>query len=555
MTDLEPTSYDVVIIGAGINGAGLFRDLSEQGVACLILDKGDFGSGTSAAPSRMIHGGLKYLETGEFGLVAQSTYERNLLLKNAAHLVHPLPTMIPLYSWFKGVGAAARTFLGAKASSRSRGAAIVKMGLMLYDFYGRRARVMPRHQVMSRKRALSEFPSLTPRVVAMGGYYDAAVTAPERLVTELISDGLAANPASRALNWTALTGHEGGALQFTGPEGAGAAKAGIVINAAGPWIDRVNALFGINGKYIGGTKGSHIILDHPALLAELDGRMIYFEADDGRILLVYPYLGKVLVGTSDIPFDRPDEVVCMPEEIDYFFEQLRDVLPGQSFDRSQIVYTYSGIRPLPNSDGLPPRLISRDHSTPTDAPSEGRPFPVISLVGGKWTTFRGFAEEVADDVLMRLGRVRRVSTAELPIGGGRDLPAPDARPAWIARVAEASGAAPDRVETLLVRYGATADAVARAEGAAPQMIGNSSYSAEEIRWLCAHEHVVHLEDIVLRRTMVAFTGNVTGEVLAGMAEAAAAELGWDAGRMQAEIDRVKERLAARHRVTLEGARA
>ena len=131
ITAINDTEIDVVIIGAGINGAGLFRDLCEQGVRCLIVDKGDYGSGTSAAPSRLIHGGLKYLETGEFGLVAQSTLERNLLLKNAPHTVTPLPTVIPIFSWTKGIWPALRTLFGATSAPRSRGALLIKAGLMI----------------------------------------------------------------------------------------------------------------------------------------------------------------------------------------------------------------------------------------------------------------------------------------------------------------------------------------------------------------------------------------------------------------------------------------
>ena len=159
---------DVLILGAGINGAGLFRDLCAQGLRCVIVDKGDFGSGTSAAPSRLIHGGLKYLETGEFGLVAQSTLERNLLLRNAPHLVSALPTVIPIFSWWRGVGAALRTLFGSTSAPRSRGAVLIKIGLVLYDLYGARSRVMPRHRMFSRKRALREMPALCamPFIVA-----------------------------------------------------------------------------------------------------------------------------------------------------------------------------------------------------------------------------------------------------------------------------------------------------------------------------------------------------------------------------------------------------
>ena len=190
-------AFDVVIIGAGVNGAGLYRDLCAQGLRCLIVDKGDFGSGTSAAPSRLIHGGLKYLETGEFRLVAESTYERNLLLRNAPHLVKPLPTLIPIFSWTKGIGAALRTLLGSTTAPRSRGALLVKAGLAMYDFYGRRARVMPRHRMFSRARALDEVPALTPRIAAVGRYHDATVTAPERLVLELYRTARGSRPGPR----------------------------------------------------------------------------------------------------------------------------------------------------------------------------------------------------------------------------------------------------------------------------------------------------------------------------------------------------------------------
>jgi glycerol-3-phosphate dehydrogenase len=135
---------DVLILGAGINGAGLFRDLCEQGLRVVVMDKADFGSGTSAAPSRLIHGGIKYLETGEFRLVAQSTLERNLLLRNAPHCVRPLPTVIPIFSWLKGIPAALRTLAGSTTAPRSRGAVLIKIGLALYDLYGARHRVMPR---------------------------------------------------------------------------------------------------------------------------------------------------------------------------------------------------------------------------------------------------------------------------------------------------------------------------------------------------------------------------------------------------------------------------
>jgi glycerol-3-phosphate dehydrogenase len=538
---------DILILGAGINGAGLFRDLCEQGLTCVIADKGDFGSGTSAAPSRLIHGGIKYLETGEFRLVAQSTLERNLLLKNAPHSVTALPTVIPIFSWLKGIPAALRTLFGSTTAPRSRGAVLIKAGLAIYDFYGSRHRVMPRHALWSRARALREIPPLTPRIVAAGTYYDAKVSHPERLVLDLVLDGLAANPDSRAFNHCTLTGTDGDTVHLTAPDGTAMAfRPQIVVNAAGPWIDAVNLQLGAETRLIGGTKGSHILLDHPQLLRALNGRMIYFEADDGRICLVFDYLGRALVGSTDIRADDPDSVRCEEDEVAYFLQALRALLPGLTFDDSQIVYAYSGIRPLPRSDGTAAGLISRDHSAPVLEPDGTRRFPIVSLVGGKWTTFRGFAEEVADSLLARLDRPRRISTQGLPIGGGRDYPADPA--GWAAAVAARTGSNPPRLMQLLPRYGSrAADLAAFEDGRAVPLPDAPDVTEAEIGWILRHERVVHLSDLVLRRSDLAVTGRLTSVALQRMADLAAGALGWDAARRDAELADTRAQLENRHR--------
>jgi glycerol-3-phosphate dehydrogenase len=545
---------DVLILGAGINGAGLFRDLCEQGLRAVIADKGDFGSGTSAAPSRLIHGGIKYLETGEFRLVAQSTLERNLLLRNAPHCVHPLPTVIPIFSWLKGIPAALRTLFGSTTAPRSRGAVLIKIGLALYDFYGARHRVMPRHALWSKARALREIPPLSPDVVAAGTYYDATVTHPERLVLELLQDGVRASPGSEALNYAELLGTDGTVVRVRTSERVERTfRPRIVVNAAGPWIDQVNATLGAPSHLIGGTKGSHILLDHPELVRALGGRMLYFEADDGRICLVFDYLGRALVGSTDTRAADPDTVRCEDDEIDYFLQSLRGLLPGLSFDRSQIVYAYSGIRPLPASDSTAPGLISRDHSAPIAEPAGTRAWPVVSLVGGKWTTFRGFAEEVADTVLARLGQPRLRNTRELPIGGGRAFPAdPAARARWIEDAAGETSAAPDRAATLLDRYGTTARALLAHEAAnpAPSLADAPDYTLAEMDWIVRNENVVHLEDLVMRRTALAITGRLSRRDLESIADMAAAALGWVPARREAELATTLTNLIERHRVRL-----
>ncbi len=552
MTDTA-TQVDVLIVGGGINGAGVFRDLCEQGLTCAIVDKGDFGSGTSAAPSRLIHGGLKYLETGEFRLVAESTYERNLLLANAPHLVKPLPTLIPILSWTEGVWAALRTLCGSTTAPRGRGAVLIKIGLSIYDHFGKRARRMPRHAMLSRSRARAQIPALTPRIKAVGAYYDAAVTGPERLVLELVQDGLSASPASQALNWSGVVGQRSGIVSIARPDGTTMLlRPRHVVNAAGPWIDRVNASLGTETALIGGTKGSHILLDHPELMAQLDGRMIYFEGSDGRILLVFPYLGRALVGSTDIPADDPDRIFCTEDETAYFMQALRGLLPGLAFHNNQIVFAYTGLRPLPNSAGVAPGLISRDHSMPVLDATDARPFPVVSLVGGKWTTFRAFSAQVADLVLADLGRARRRATDDLAIGGGRDWPDGEtARDVWVARVARQTGGQSARLRVLLDRYGTTAEHVAMHEGATPDPLPDApDFTAQEIDWIALNERVEHLQDILLRRTPLAITGRLTPPLCDRICATAGVALGWDKARMASEMDQTRAVLRDRHGVQI-----
>ncbi|MBN8954622.1 MULTISPECIES: glycerol-3-phosphate dehydrogenase/oxidase [unclassified Rhizobium] len=554
-SQLQDGDIDVVILGAGVNGAGVFRDLSVQGVNCLIVDKSDFGSGTSAAPSRLIHGGLKYLETGEFRLVAQSALERNLLLKNAPHCVEALPTFVPIFSWMRGIPAALRTLMGSTTAPRSRGAVLIKIGLALYDFFGSRNRVMPRHRFLLKGRALKEMPHVTPEIVAGGIYYDAKISRPERLVFELVNDGLEANKGSLAANATKLVSAVDGTLTFQRSDGyAFSVKPKLVVNAAGPWIDHVNTALGAPAHLIGGTKGSHILLDHPELVRSLNGHMIYFEADDGRICLVYGYLGQALVGSTDIPCDDPDNVRCEEPEIEYFLDSVRSLLPSLRFDRSQVTYSYSGIRPLPASDASSPGLISRDHSAPVFEPQAGRPFPIISLVGGKWTTFRGFAEEVADMVLTRLQRTRKTSTERLAIGGGRDFPmTSDERANWIKSVAAKTGVEASRADELLSRYGTTATEIFahQSDYSDNQRIsGAQRHSVREIDWIARQELVVHLSDIVFRRSTMAIEGLLTIQGLREIGAIAAAARNWDSQRLAEEIDDVIALLSKLHGQTL-----
>ncbi len=544
----------VLIIGGGINGAGTFRDLALQGVDCLIVDKGDWCSGTSAAPSRLIHGGLKYLETGEFRLVAESARERNLLLRNAPHLVKPLPTVVPIHSIFGGIGPSVARFFGRKAKLADRGLLIVELGMALYDWLGRRRRSMPRHRVSLRKATRRRFPAMAP-TLATATYYDARVTQAERLCFELVADGEAAHPGARSLNHVAVTGTADGRVtmtdRLTGRSVTVAPK--IVVNAAGPWIDRVNGSVGINKRYIGGTKGSHLVVDDPELVRALDGHMIYFGSADGRICLVYPFFGRALIGSTDIKADEPDMVTCTDAETDYMLAMVGEVFPGVALSRDKIVYRYAGIRPLPAADVDDPGEISRDHSVGRDR-LPGSAVPVLSLVGGKWTTFRAFAAQVTDEVLAELGLTRRISTEAVPIGGGRDFPlAPADRIAWIERVARQQAIDPVRADVLLDRYGSTAEDMLKSRSSRSDLPLASlpDYGRAEVSAVIRHEQVVDLEDLLFRRLPVAVSGRLTAAVVAEVADIAAETLGWSDAERDRQIGHLGEQAQRSHEVSLD----
>ncbi|MDE3084761.1 MAG: FAD-dependent oxidoreductase, partial [Verrucomicrobiota bacterium] len=201
---MQPFTTDVLILGGGINGAGLLRELALNGVDALLIDKADFAAGATSASSRMIHGGLRYLENGEFHLVREALRERNRLLKNAPHAVKPLPTTIPIFSRWSGFANAAKKFFAAHEKPSKRGAAPIKIGLTLYDLFSGRDRILPLHHFSSRAAALRKRPQLHPDIVCTATYYDAWVALPERLCLELIDDACALHPGAVAINYCSV---------------------------------------------------------------------------------------------------------------------------------------------------------------------------------------------------------------------------------------------------------------------------------------------------------------------------------------------------------------
>ncbi|MCY3019773.1 MAG: FAD-dependent oxidoreductase, partial [Planctomycetota bacterium] len=463
------------------------------------------------------------------------------LLDNAAHYVAPLKTTIPLLSWFGGLLRSALIFAGFSIRPGSRGVVPVKFGLWFYDFVTRKDRKTPTHYLTSKADSLREIPGLHTGIAATATYWDAWITQTERLCIEMLQDAARTNPRSRALNYVSLEGIKKGAVLLkdllSGQTLTVTPR--IVVNATGAWVDLTNAILGLQTRYMGGTKGSHLVVDNSQLHQSLRDRMVYYQHDDGRVCIVFPFLDKVIMGSTDIRVDDPDKATCTNDEIEYMLTTLRSVFPGIQVQRDQIVFTFCGVRPLPAAGVGVTANISRGHSVRVIEADEDRQFPIYCLIGGKWTTFRAFAQQVGDTILARLTVKRKCDTVRLPIGGGKDFPS-DAqkRAEWIKRVAGKSGLTEERIAVLLERYGTAAEEYATGANTEAERPLKTlpAYTVGEIERIASSEYVVHLADIVNRRSLIALLGDARKEALQELAEIAGNVLHWDDARKQQEAE-------------------
>jgi glycerol-3-phosphate dehydrogenase len=500
----------------------------------------------------MVHGGLRYLENGEFKLVQESLVERDRLLRNAPHYVAPLPTTVPVFDIFSGLGNGLVRFLGLTRRPSRRGALAIKAGLSIYDFLTRRRAMMPLHQFRGRRTTLAKWPALNPQIRSSATYYDAWVSHPERLGIELLADGLTAGRQARALNHAEISRSDAGQHVIRDDIGGSlvAIEPKLIINATGGWIDITNGTLlkpdTRPGNLMGGTKGSHLIINNAALYSALAGHMIYYENEDGRICILFPYLGKVLVGSTDIRVENPEAVRCEADERDYILQSLSFVLPDIVIRPEEISYQFSGVRPLPASTDSFTGRIPRDHFCTVVESADGGP-SVLCMIGGKWTTFRSFGELAADLALGRLGKERRISTADRAIGGGRRFPLD--RAAWIAKVSAEKGIPASRMAALFSRYGTEAEAIASFIAIGPdEVMPHPDYSTRELLFLIRNEAAERLDDVLLRRTTLAVTGNLSLQMMDAVLDLLAAEKGWTPAQSAAERSRFITLLRERHGV-------
>ena len=521
----QEKSYDLVVIGAGINGLGILRDAAERGLRVAMVEQEDFCYGVSAWSGRLVHGGLRYLEHGDIPLVRESLRERELLFKVAPHLVKPVRLIMPFYSRNK------------------RPAWMIRLAMLAYDFLSFDKSVQW-HRILNKTAVKNRFSGMSTQ--GLGGaalFTDGQVEYAERLCTELAV--AAAEAGAEIYLHTKVTGviqEDGRVVGVHAIDSNGEKlelRGDLTINAAGPWVDYVlrgaDASVAVESKrLIGGSKGSHIIVD-PFEGGPTD--VVYYESQsDGRLVLVIPWMGRYLIGTTDHLFEQePDEARCDQDEINYLLTEVNTLMPEAKLTRADVLYTYSGVRPLPYTPGVSEWKIPRSHIV-HDHAKTGYP-GLHSIIGGKLTTYRQLAEDSVDLAVKQLGRgLKKPVSKNTMFPGARTAD----MEAFRETFNEDNVVKQDSAVRLMKLYGTRAEEVLqlvredsklgeRFDPKSPAIAAELIFSAEK-------EFALTIADIFARRNLLAFEPGHGLQGVKRAAEILGTHLGWNAAERKRQIE-------------------
>jgi glycerol-3-phosphate dehydrogenase len=484
-------TVDLLVIGGGIIGAGIARDAALRGLSVALVEQDDFASGTTSRPTRLIHGGLRYLELFDFGLVRSDMREREILLRIAPHLVFPLPFLLPLYRpslWYQ---------------------AKLRFGMQLYDALSL-DKTLPKRKWLGREETLAAEPALDPDgLTGAWRFYDAQVPLVERLVIENVAD--AANHGAFVLNHARATAYLregdrviGASVRDRIADSDMEVRARLTVNATGPWLDRTIAPLRKGARpLLRLTKGIHLVTPRATKQAH-----VLFARRDGRLFFVVPWLDATIVGTTDTDYDGdPAEAAATEEDVRYLQEAARRAFPNAPFD--DIYYTYAGVRALVREEGVSEGQVSRKHAL-FDHERDGIA-GALSVVGGKITAYRAIAEEVTDLAARKLGR-------EPDPHAGDALTATNLLPG-------ADGSRAREIAAL---------AAGDPSLALPLCPHHRGVAAEVVHAVRS-EWAMTVGDVMLRRTTIGLSQCQGLDCLEAVAELIGARLGWDVERRKTEV--------------------
>lgn len=543
--------WDIVVVGGGITGAGVFAHASRLGLKCLLIERRDFGWGTSSRSGKLVHGGLRYLKQGQWRMTLHSVHERERLLRLYPGLIRRLGFLMPLYD--------------ADQTSRL----LLKTGLALYDgMAGRRA-----HRWMGASTLTAAAPVIR-RAGLIGGYrFEDAQTDDARLVWRVMEEGRACGGIS--LNYAAAVSIDqdrGGETEHVTVEDVltgqiAEVEAPVVVNATGVWVDDLRTAHSLRVR-MRRLRGSHLLFPHWRF--PLSQAVSFAHPEDGRPVYAVPWEGATLVGTTDIDHDQSlaSEPCITHSELDYLFAALDSMFPSLNLALTDTLSAYSGVRSVIDTGKSNPSDESREHAIWAER-------GVISVIGGKLTTYRLLAAQtltVAKPLLRRAAPQnaehgdpprpqegtrrswsaqpyeREGSSSPQVVGGlsiaRRAYLLSDERTATWERAADWENAGRARVrQRLLDRYGRDIGVRLWREAAEAErkVLADTDVSTAELKWAAGHEDVAHLDDLLLRRTRLGLVANQGGlPLLPRLRTAIQAELGWTDAEWRREVERYRD---------------
>ncbi|HVM64914.1 MAG TPA: glycerol-3-phosphate dehydrogenase/oxidase [Acidimicrobiales bacterium] len=516
---LRSEAFDVLVVGGGVTGAGVALDAASRGLRTAIVERGDWASGTSSKSSKLVHGGLRYLQQREYRLVFENLAERQHLLDNAPHLVTELPFLVPLFGADGVVNAAV-----AKGYSTA---------LWLYDAVGG-LRIGKRHRRISREEALGHFPALrADHVAAAFLYYDARTD--DARLTLALARTAALDHGAAALNYAGVvavtkspTGRVTGAVLADGTE----VRASAVVNATGVWVDDVRALDeGGHPESIRPAKGIHVTV--PADRLPCDIAAVLPVRKDRRSIFVVPWGGETYIGTTDTDYDGPlDDPSCTPADVTYLLDAVNAATTAE-LTAADVTGLWAGLRPLVrNATTERTADLSRRHQVHVSTSG------LVTITGGKLTTYRTMAADAVDAITSRRSRTRR-----LPLRGAVGLD-------YLRRpgAADRLGVSDADLAHLVGRYGSEATrvlAVARGDASLlERLVPGLPYLRAEAVWAAREEMAVTLDDVLSRRTRAVLRdADATARAAPSVASLLAPLVGWSADTVTSECAAFQERVA------------
>lgn len=476
LSQLQKELFDILIIGGGINGAGIARDAALRGFKVALIEQGDFASGTSSKTSKLAHGGLRYLEQGHFKLVHESLEERYHLLKMAPHLVHPLSFLLPIYE------------------HQSPGSLKIRIGLSLYDRLAGRHNIHP-HETFSQEKIQREIPSLQQeKLKRVFHFYDAQMNDARICLENILS---AVEKGALCLNYFKALELTHTIRRISGVQAQDLIsgrkiqiQAKMVVNATGPWTDQLLKAYHARPR-LRLTKGIHLVLprlaDHHAFL--------FTTARDGRVFFCIPWRHYSLVGTTDTDFSGPSgPVTAEPEDVLYLLEEIQRFFPRTKIAPRDVISTFAGLRPLVFAEGRKASQVSREYRIEETFPG------LLSILGGKFTTYRSLAEKVVDQITqtLHLHENEQCQSASIPLPGAeKDLTA--------EILSKESGLPLEKSAHLIGHYGSRAIAIARTAketGLDGQLCPHHLHLKAEVLYAFTHEMAQTLDDFFTRRTFI-----------------------------------------------------